>query len=131
MSESNSYVQNVVAIDEIHKMIEFEIQNANSQLSLYKKDNINLILLLLALIGFFAIVPLDIFAYKWFECAIFLILVVSFTIILVLLKREYRSRKKKNEISVDSECGNCESCIDYTICKNLGDPQKRKEIVTK
>lgn len=52
-------------IEKIYHIIEFEIDNANNQISLCKKDNINFILLLFALIGFFAFIPADTFFYQW------------------------------------------------------------------
>lgn len=78
MADSESSLQNERgSIETIYEWIEFEIQSAFSLLSLYKKDNVNLILLLLALIGFFAFVPLDIFLYNWFQSAVIMIILGS------------------------------------------------------
>lgn len=78
MPDTGSINQNEIEkIDKIYQWIEFEIQKGLNLISIYKKDNVNLILLGLGLIGFFAFIPLDIFAFKWFESAILMILIAS------------------------------------------------------
>ena len=132
MSEGNPSVKKDEKIEKILELIKFEIQNATTQLSLYKKDNVNLILLLLALIGFFAFIPLDIFTYKWFENAILLILIISSVAIYFRTKFWYDSWKDtKNKIKNDTDepsCKDCGSCVDLILCKNLDDPKKRIQI---
>lgn len=113
-------------IEKIYHIIEFEIDNANNQISLSKKDNINFILLLFALIGFFAFIPADTFFYQWIANGIWMTIVLMASVgILSVFTYYYFSKGKLNKVNPlsveDSEkCGQCES---FAICKNTGDPQ--------
>jgi hypothetical protein len=113
-------------IEKIYHIIEFEIDNANNQISLSKKENINFILLLFALIGFFAFIPADTFFYQWIANGIWMTIVLMGSVgIFSVFIYYYFSKGKLNNVNPlsveDSEkCGQCES---FDICKNSDDPK--------
>jgi hypothetical protein len=118
-------------IEKIYRIIEFEIENANNQISLSKKDNINFVLLLFALIGFLAFVPADTFFYQWIANGIFMMMIImgcigffSVLVLYSLYKRKF-DRKPGTNPSDDEKCKSCDS---LTICKNIDDPIRKERI---
>jgi hypothetical protein len=118
-------------IDRIYHIIEFEISNANNQISLSKKDNINFILLLFALIGFFAFIPADTFFYHWISSGIWMIFILSACIggISCFFYHYIYKGDFSNQIALngrdDEKCNLCDSS---TTCKNVDDPIKKEKI---
>jgi hypothetical protein len=133
MPNEKPIVENSKKIEKIYQIIEFEIENAYNQLSLFKKDNVNFILLILALIGFFAFIPFDVFLYKWFEWGIINMIVCVGCIVCISLVSLYRMKKRNKypnqseaeELNDDQEC---DSCASYTVCKNINDPKTKEKI---
>jgi MFS family permease len=121
--------ENSNKIEKIYRIIEFEIDNANNQISLSKKDNINFILLLFALIGFFAFIPADTFSYQWIANSILMTFVVMAMVGCIsgwfyycIVKRKFESSYK--DISEKKDCNLCDSS---TICpRNTETPDKRE-----
>lgn len=116
-------------IDNIYHMIEFEIENAYNQISLSKKDNVNFILLLFALIGFFVFIPIDTFSYHWVGNGIWMTVVVMGMVSVISGWFYYYIVKRKFEQSPSdiSEKDDCVLCDSLTICqKNIDSPEKRE-----
>ncbi len=120
-------------IDKIYQIIEFEIDLANIQISLFKKDNINLILLFLALIGFFAFIPLDVFTYHWFPSAILLTVALmgciggmSFWTLRNLPTWNKKDLRKENKNS--GKNSDCESCDSKAICESITDEETKEKL---
>jgi len=127
MSEANQNENKSEKIEKIYRIIEFEIENANTQMALFKKDNVNFLLLVLALIGFFAFIPIDVFAYNWFGCGIWMMIVCSGAVVgfSILSFREIekigksRTNRKRNQ--------KCNYCDSVSICEKIVDlPDKEK-----
>jgi nitrogen fixation-related uncharacterized protein len=117
-------IENSEKIEKIYQIIEFEIGNANNQLALFKKDNMNFILLILALIGFFAFIPVDVFAYNWFGNGLYVMILCAISIFLISMYLFLNPSKVKNiEFKYD-----CDSCDRLRICKNISDPQKKERL---
>lgn len=129
MPDDNS--KNSDKIEKIYRIIEFEIDNANNQLSLSKKDNINFILLLFALIGFFTFIPADTFFYQWITNSIFMMMllmaivgVFSVLIYYHLYKGKFNKENASNVINEEK----CDQCDSSTICKNIDDLTRKEKI---
>jgi magnesium-transporting ATPase (P-type) len=130
MSDENSEKPN--KIEKIYHIIEFEIDNANTQISLSKKDNINFILLILALIGLFAFVPADTFFYEWISNGLWmagvLIAIVCGTSILfyyIVLNKEKTNKMGVSNIENEDKCALCKTSV---ICKNITDPERKEKM---
>jgi hypothetical protein len=117
-------------IEKIYQIIEFEIDNANNQISMVKKDNINFILLFFALIGFFAFIPLDVFLYQWFPSGILITGVMMGCIggisIFLYFKRPTWNKKGNQKKSHKDDI--CEFCESSTICENISDLTRKEKI---
>ena len=131
MSDENSEKSN--KIETIYRIIEFEIDNANNQISLSKKDNINFILLIFALIGLFAIIPADTFFYAWIPNGLWMTCILIGTVAVLSIVLYYQitigklSKKNAENTDNDEKCNSCESS---SICKNTNDPIKKEKIKT-
>jgi len=127
MSETGQSDEKSEKIEKIYRIIEFEIENANNQLALFKKDNVNFLLLVLALIGFFAFIPIDVFAYNWFGSGIWMMIVCSAMIVIlsILLPREIKKvSNKQNDRKHNQKCDSCDSMC---LCEQIADlPAKEK-----
>ena len=129
MPDNNS--ENSDKIEKIYRIIEFEIDNANNQISLSKKDNINFILLLFALIGFFVFIPADTFFYHWIPNGIWMTIVLmgSIAAFSVYLYYYLSKGKFKNEsVSNAGDKEECELCDSSMLCKNIDDPTRKEKI---
>lgn len=129
MPDDNS--KNSDKIEKIYRIIVFEIDNANNQISLSKKDNINFILLLFALIGFFAFIPADTFFYQWITNGIYIMTILmgvigAFSVLIYYLIHKEKFNKENATNSSDDE--KCELCDSSTICKNIDDPTRKEKI---
>jgi len=110
-------------LEKIYQIIGFEIGNANNQLALFKKDNMNFILLILALIGFFAFIPVDVFAYNWFGNGLFVMIICGISIFgLSIYLFIYPSKAKNIEFKYD-----CDKCDRSLIC-NINDSQNEEKL---
>jgi hypothetical protein len=123
--------KNSEKIEKIYRIIEFEIENANNQISLSKKDNINFILLVFALIGFFAFIPADTFFYQWIANGVYMVM-ISMGIIggcSVFFYYYIHTGKFNNEYAPNSsDEEKCNLCDSSTICKNIDDPTRKEKI---
>ena len=132
MPDNKLTIQTTEKIEKIYQIIEFEIGNANNQLALFKKDNMNFILLILALIGFFAFIPVDIFLYNWFGNGILMMIICSGCITglsIAFFINFDKNNKINNPSEAEKEEANqkCDACDSWTICKNIEDEQKREK----
>lgn len=131
MSDENFEKSN--RIEKIYHIIEFEIDNANNQISLSKKDNINFILLIFALIGLFAFVPADTFFYEWISNGLWMTIILmglvgGFSIVIFYHIVSTKSESNKDyatNIDNDEKCAICKSS---TICKNIHDPVNKERM---
>ncbi|MGB9176759.1 MAG: hypothetical protein WCB46_08500, partial [Methanoregula sp.] len=117
-------------IEKIYQIIEFEIDNANNQISMVKKDNINFILLFFALIGFFAFIPVDVFFYQWFPSGILIAGVMmgcigGISIFLYFRRPSWNKKENQKKSDNDDICAFCESS---SICKNISDFTRKEKI---
>ncbi|HII98038.1 MAG TPA: hypothetical protein HA272_01935 [Methanoregula sp.] len=127
----DDYSENSDKIEKIYRIIEFEIDNANNQITLSKKDNINFILLLFALIGFFVFIPADTFFYHWIPNGIWMTIVLMGSVGAFSVYLYYcfsKGKFNKESTSNDSDKEKCELCDSFTICKNIEDPTRKEKI---
>lgn len=118
-------------IDTIYQILIFEIENANNQLTLFQKDNVNFILLMLALIGFFAFIPLDIFLYNWFGSAIFMWILCSGIGVILSIAIYWtfiKSEKSPFNKQFNNQCNACDSSIICDNVVNLSEKNNLKKI---
>ena len=118
-------------IEKIYHIIEFEIENANNQISLSKKDNINFILLIFALIGFFAFIPADTFFYLWITNSLYILMILTgavaaFSVFFYYYLHKGKFLKENASFAGDKE--KCELCDSSPICKNIDDPIRKDKI---
>jgi hypothetical protein len=130
MSDENSEKSN--KIEKIYRIIEFEIDNANNQISLSKKDNINFILLIFALIGLFAFVPADTFFYEWIPSGLWMTIILmglvgGFSIICYYIITTKEKSNNENATNIDNN-EKCVLCKSSAICKNIDDPVKKEKM---
>jgi hypothetical protein len=118
MSDEKSQIEKV---ETLYCIIESELENANAQLSLFKKDNVNFILLILALIGLLAFIPLDIFAYNWFVNGLYVTLICTLMIVFFSFLFYRDMNKKKNPSETKASQQQCATCDSKQLCTTEDD----------
>ena len=116
------------------EIVEFEIEHATDQIALIKKDNTNIILLLIALIGFLALIPIDLFVYKWFSLGLITLIIwlcLFFYTIYSYRKNRCYVLKEYNDIASEliqnsDKCSKCEKSED---CNWIFDDEKKKRFI--
>lgn len=101
-------------IDTVYQILLFEIENANYRLTGFQKDTMDFILLMLALIGFFAFIPLDVFLYAWFGSAVLVWIICSGIGVLLSLSIYWayiRSEKSFSPLHSGSMYHSCDGAL--------------------
>ncbi len=127
-------IDNTQKINKISNIIEFEIQLATNQISSVKKDNINIILLFFALIGFLVIIPIDVFVYEWFRIGLFTL--IGYLFFFLLFNYSYRiycckALKGYYDIFFEKkpDSSECSTCDKVNTCPHIADEEKNKRFM--